>query len=123
MFRPYTLLIPKTLSDIEDKLGGMMLLFPKFEDLTGYFPGRSIDNTFYELNEGLRFLRPNLGEDLYLKLRDMSDRMRAHFEADPECKTGEARKGRDLILEMMDLLGQSRRSRPVQRPAEPPAAN
>jgi len=91
------------------KLGGMMLLFPTFKDLTGYFPGRNIDNTFYELNEGLKLLQPKLGEELYLKLRGMSDRMRAHFEADPECKTGDARKGRDLLLEMMDQLKQSRR--------------
>jgi len=94
-----------------DKLGGMMLLYPKFKDLTGYFPGRNIDNTFYELNEGLRMLQSKLGEELYLKLRDMSDRMRAHFEADPDFKTGESLKGRDLLLEMMDLLKQSRRKR------------
>ncbi len=94
-----------------DMLGGMMILSPTFRDITGYFPGRNIDNTFYELNEGLRLLRPKLGDELYLKLRDMSDQMRAHFEADPEDQTDDSLKGRDIILEMMDLLKQSRRKR------------
>jgi hypothetical protein len=94
-----------------DMLGGMMILSPTFRDITGYFPGRNIDNTFYELNEGLRLLQPKLGDDLYLKLRDMSDQMRAHFEADPEDQTDDSLKGRDIILEMMDLLKQSRRKR------------
>jgi hypothetical protein len=87
-----------------DMLGGMMILSPTFRDITGYFPGRNIDNTFYELNEGLRLLQPKLGEDLYLKLRGMSDQMRAHFEADPEDQTDDSLKGRDIILQMMDLL-------------------
>ncbi len=94
-----------------DMLGGMMILSPTFRDITGYFPGRNIDNTFYELNEGLRLLQPKLGDDLYRKLRGMSDQMRAHFEADPEDQTDDSLKGRDIILEMMDLLKQSRRRR------------
>jgi hypothetical protein len=94
-----------------DMLGGMMILSPTFRDITGYFPGRNIDNTFYELNEGLRLLQPKLGDDLYRKLRGMSDQMRAHFEADPEDQTDDSLKGRDIILEMMDLLKQSRRKR------------
>jgi len=89
-------------------LNGMMLLSPTFKDITGYFLGRNIDNTFYELNEGLRLLQSKLGEDLYLKLREMSDRMRAHFEADPDKKTGDTLKGRAIILEMLDLLKQRR---------------
>jgi hypothetical protein len=89
----------------------MRLLSPTFRDITGYFPGRNIDNTFYELNEGLRLLQPKLGDDLYRKLRGMSDQMRAHFEADPEDQTDDALKGRAIIGEMMDLLKQSRRKR------------
>jgi len=108
---PYPILIPQNRSELIEMLGGMRLLSPTFRDITGYFPGRNIDNTFYELNEGLRLLQPKLGEDLYLKLRDMSDQMRAHFEADPEDQTDDSLKGRDIILEMMDLLKQSRRKR------------
>jgi hypothetical protein len=111
MFGPYTLLIPKTISEVRDKLGGMMLLSPTFQDITGYFPGRNIDNTFYELNEGLQLLRGKLGEELYLKLRDMSDQMRAHFESDPDKKTGGTLKGREIIMDMEDLLKEHSRKR------------
>jgi len=109
MFRPYQPFVPKNMSEILDMLNGMMLISPRFEDLIGYFPGRNIDNTFYELNEGLRLMQPKLGEELYSKLREMSDRMRAHFEADPENKTDDTLKGRAIILEMIELLKQSRR--------------
>jgi hypothetical protein len=39
----------------------------------------------------------------------MSDRMRAHFEADPENKTDDTLKGRDIIVEMENLLKQGAR--------------
>jgi hypothetical protein len=56
------------------------------------------------LNEGLQAIREQLGEGLYLKLREMSDRMRAYFEADPEGKTGESSKGREIIHQMMNAI-------------------
>jgi hypothetical protein len=56
------------------------------------------------LNEGLQTIRGQLGEGLYLKLREMSDRMRALFEADPENKTGETREGREIIHKMMNAI-------------------
>jgi len=46
-----------------------------------------------------------MGDEPYLKLLDMSDRMRAHFEADPENKTDDALKGRAIVDEMTQLLG------------------
>ena len=87
----------------------MMLGSPTFVDRTGYFPGQNLQTTFYELNEGLRLIRETLGEERYLKLREMSDRMRAHFEADQENKTDDTLKGRDIIMEMEDLLKRSSR--------------
>jgi hypothetical protein len=41
---------------------------------------------------------------LFQKLMAMSDQMRAYFEADPEEKTGEARKGKDLVYDMEELV-------------------
>jgi len=35
---------------------------------------------------------------------EMSDRMRAHFEADPENSTEDTLKGRDIIRELEVLL-------------------
>jgi hypothetical protein len=104
MVRPYKPHIPKDVSEIRDLLGFMMLRSPTFIDKTGYFPGRNLETVFYALNEGLRLMRAKLGEERYLKLMEMSDRMRAHFEADPENKTDDTLKGRDIIVEMRDML-------------------
>jgi hypothetical protein len=101
--------IPEGIGEIIDHLSLMMLSSPTFLDKTGYFPDRNIKTVFLQLNEGLRLIRVKLGEERYLRLMQMSDQMRAHFEADPEDKTDDSLKGRDIILEMKDLLKQSRR--------------
>ena len=108
-YKPY---VPKTIGELVDLLGSMMLHSPTFTDDSGYFPGMSIDSTFLELNESLKLLRPKLGEDSYLALEELSDRMRAHFEADPEDKTEDSLKGRDCILEMEEILKASARRKP-----------
>jgi hypothetical protein len=105
-FEPY---IPQNVGDIMDVLAMMMLKSPKFIDGTGYFPGVNIDTAFLQLNEGLGVIRGKLGEERYLKLREMSDRMRAHFEADPDDKTDDCLKGRDIVLDMRGLLKQRAR--------------
>ena len=99
-FRPY---IPQTLGDLLDKLASMRLGSPTFLDKTGYFPEENLETNFGALNEGLRVLRPQLGEDRYRKLMEMSDQMRAYFEADPE-GTGDAEKGREVIRDMEELV-------------------
>lgn len=104
--RPYKPYIPQSIGEIIDHLGSMMIFSPTFEDHSGYLPGRNIDTTFFELNEGLKVLRKKLGEERYAGLVSLSDRMRAHFEADPENKTDDTLKGRALIHEMEDLLTQ-----------------
>jgi hypothetical protein len=101
---PYRPRIPQNVSEVMDVLGGMMLDSPRFIDTVGYFPGRNIDTVFLQLNEGLKMIRGEFGEELYLKLCEMSDRMLAHFEADPEDKTDETLKGRAIISEMMNVI-------------------
>lgn len=96
--------IPDGISELIDFLGMMMLDAPKFIDKTGHFPGRSIYTVFYQLYEGLYRMREELGEELYLQLREMAVRMQAHFEADSEKTTGGTRKGRHIIVEMKELL-------------------
>lgn len=105
-YKPY---IPKDVSEIRDLLGLMMLSPPTFVDKSGHFPGRNIATTFHALNESLGLIRGKLGEARYLKLLELSDRMRAHFEADPENKTDDTLKGRDIIGEVEKLLKQSAR--------------
>jgi hypothetical protein len=85
-----------------DFLAMMMLDSPTFKD--DFFIGKNVETVFSALNEGLMGLQKKLGEDRYQSLRSMSDRMRAHFEADPEDKTEDALAGRRIIQEMEDIL-------------------
>jgi hypothetical protein len=110
MQRPYTPYIPTTISELMHLLGWMMLAAPTFIDRTGYFPGRNIDTEFFALNEGFKAVRKKLGEERYAALVALSDRMRAHFEADPENKTDDTLAGRQLIYDMEDLLRTKRKT-------------
>ena|ERR1700684_822708 len=106
---PANLYIPQGVSEVIDQLSMMMLKSPTFVDRTGYFPWQNVDTVFHQLNEGLRLVRGKLGEERYNKLVDMSDRMRAHFEADPENKTDDTLKGREIVDEMQKLLKEKSR--------------
>jgi hypothetical protein len=104
MLPPYVPYIPESPSEIMEVLALMMLKSPTFIDKTGYFPERNVDTVFHQLNEGLRLNKAKLGEERYVQLIEMSNRMRAHFEADPENKTDDTLKGRRIIREMEFLL-------------------
>ena len=97
--------VPKGVSEIIDHLALMMLKSPKFKDDSGYFPEQSIDTVYFSLNEGLKLIRKKLGEERFARLMEMSDRMRAHFEADPEDVTEDGLAGRAIIEEMENILG------------------
>jgi hypothetical protein len=96
--------VPQSIGEIMDHLAMMMLTSPLFEDRTGFLSGRSIDTVFAELNGSLEIIRKKVGEEDYARLLDISARMRAHFEADPEDKTADGIKGRECIREMEDVL-------------------
>ena len=98
--KPY---IPRSVSEIWDFLGAMMLSAPTFKDKTGYFPDRNVDTEFFAL------IRKKVGEENYQALVALSDKMRAHFEAEPEDKTEDGIKGRDCIIEMEEILKASAR--------------
>ncbi len=104
MYRNYTPYIPQGKSEILDNLMSMMLEAPKFEDETGYFPEMNIDTEFHVLDEALLLIRKQLGEETYLNLAEMSVRMKAHFKADPSDENGECLAGRELILDMIEIL-------------------
>jgi hypothetical protein len=108
VYEPY---IAKNIGELRDCIASMMLDSPKFVDTTGYFREKNLDNTFQGLRSSLDGLRTKLGDERYCKLIEISNQMRAYFEADPEDRTGDAIKGRDLILDMLDLL-KARRTRP-----------
>jgi hypothetical protein len=111
MRRTYKPLISGSISELIEFTSYLLLKSPTFIDKTGHFPEENIDTAFYELNESLRQLRVKLGEDRYIKLVDISNRMQAYFEADPEDTTGDTAKGCELIYEMRDLLKQRIRRR------------
>jgi hypothetical protein len=104
MVRKYRPHIPESLGELMDQFTSMLLESPTFLDKSGYFPEQNLENSVGALTEGLGRLRPELGDDLYRKLVAMSDQMRDCFEADPEDKTGETRKGKRLVLEMEKLV-------------------
>ena len=101
---PIEAYVAQTIGELMDKLGSMMLDAPKFVDTSGYFPRKNLDNTFEGLTESFNALRWKLGEDRYRVLNEMTVRMRAHFEADPDDITPDGIAGRDLILEMEKIL-------------------
>lgn len=109
MFRPYEPYIPETIGEIMDLLATMMLYSPTLRDPLGQFPEQNIDTEFFALNEGLKLVRKKLGDERYSALVALSDRVRALFEADPKDETGETAAGRELILEMEDLLIRGRK--------------
>jgi hypothetical protein len=108
-YKPY---IPQNVGEVLDKVRSMMLGSPEFKDDTGYLPGQNIDTTFFSLNEGLRVIREKLGEERYMRLRAVSDQMRALFESDPDDTNGGAKAGRKLIREMEEILKSAAKRRP-----------
>jgi hypothetical protein len=107
--QPAKVRVPQNIPELLDLLISMLLSAPKFTDKTGWLPFLNLDYVFRQLNEGLSLNRQTIGEERYQELVRMSDQMRALFEADPDNKTGETRKGRDMIYEMEDILKQVRR--------------
>lgn len=100
-YNPY---IPETVGDLIDQLSLMVLTSPLFEDPTGFFEGRNIDTEFEALSKGLSNVKAKLGSDRYIELANMSAQMRACFEADPKDSNGETLKGRNIALDMIEIL-------------------
>jgi hypothetical protein len=101
IYKPY---VPKGTREILDHLNYIMFSGPAFEDPR--FIGRDLPTAFFELDEALLLIRDNLGERRYAQLKELSNRVRAHYEADPENKTDDTLKARELILLMEDILKQ-----------------
>jgi hypothetical protein len=109
LMKPARMYIPQDINELIDLVMSMMLSAPKFIDKTGYLPFLNLDYVFQELREGLNHNRRELGEEHYNELIRMSDRMRMLFEADPEDETEDTIKGRQIILQMEDVLKQALR--------------
>ena len=108
--RPYKPYIPQTMGELWDRIGSMVLNAPLFEDDTGMYPDKNIGTEFSSLNESLKLLRDKFGEQNYAAMLELSDRMRAHFEADPDSSNGETRKGRECLYAMEDIIRSVRKN-------------
>lgn len=108
--RPYKPYIPQTPGEVWDLIGSMVLNAPKFTDED--FPGKDIDTEFFELVEGLKVIRKRLGEDRYATLVEMAERTKALFVAATNDDADEVWAGRNLLLEMEEVLNQIRRKTP-----------
>jgi hypothetical protein len=100
----YKTYVPQEETELCDMLGSMLLASPKFEPDLAYFPYVTIDTEFEALDAGINLLRPQLGEEIYVKLIEMSSQTKRLFEADPDDKTGETKRGQEIILDMLDIV-------------------
>lgn len=101
--------IPNGIGEINDMLSAMILGAPTFEDKSGYFPDRNAETEFFALNEGLRRIQRKIGDERYLKVIELSNKAKAHFQADPEDKTEDGIKGRDCLMDIQETLRDSNR--------------
>src|SRR5258707_11698239 len=100
VMKPAKMRVPQNIGQLRDILSTILLSAPKCLDNTGYFPYLNLDYVFQQLLAGLDHSRATLGEERYVQLKGMSERMRALFEADPETKTGETLQGFKIIHEV-----------------------
>ncbi len=106
--QPY---IPKSLSELYDQIGSMILHSSDFKKKTGYVPETLLESDFFELDCGLELLRDKLGESSYAKAVDLSARAKALFQSDPDMVNGQAEEGILLLDEIDQLINAVRRYR------------
>ena len=105
--------IPKTLSEIYDQIGGMLLGAPTFKrDL---FPDENIDSEFFVLVESFALVRKKLGEERYGKLTELAAQAKALFAEDAEDVNGKTDIGRKLLYEIEDIIQEVRGRRQAVR--------
>lgn len=102
MSRNYEPLIPRDILELLDHVGMMVVRAPRFA--TSAFPDLTVDGVFHELNEGLKNVRGAMGDDTYMKVVALSERARELISADPREDTGDTQAGRELLMEIRELL-------------------
>jgi hypothetical protein len=102
-YRPH---IAQNLDELVGSLYCMLGDAPKFVAHSDLLEGMNIDAEFAALNDGLEFLRPELGEELFQRFYKMTGEIKTCFEADPDDSNGEAMRGRHLIFEMEETLAE-----------------
>lgn len=108
---PYKPYIPQDLSELCDLIGSMVLGSPRFVDTSGFFPDENLETVYLALEEGLKDLRPELGEERHTRLVELARQTRTCFE-DAEDEDGdEVWAGRNQLLQMIEVIGEIAPSR------------
>lgn len=101
--------IPRSLSEIYDLLGSMILSAPTFHHPA--FPQRNVDSEFYQLIKSFAVVRKKLGDERYGKLVDLAARAKILFAEDQKDTNGKSTQGRALLHEIEKHIQETRRSR------------
>ncbi|MDT8760995.1 hypothetical protein MZO42_20035 [Sphingomonas psychrotolerans] len=101
--RPYKPYIPQTAGEVVELLGSMVLDAPKFED-ESYFAGMSIETEYFALDEGLKVIKAKLGEERYTRLVKMALVTKEKFLRAREGDAEELVAGRNILIEMIEML-------------------
>jgi hypothetical protein len=93
--------VPKSVSELNDLLGFMIVRSPLFEDIA--FPGQPHDGVL-SIDRGATDSSAKDRRERFQGLSKLAQRVRTRFEADPTDDNGETRAGRKLIYEMKAVL-------------------
>jgi hypothetical protein len=104
MAKSFISYVPNDVESLRDLIASLVLGAPKCTSATGYFPEVNIDSEFTALAGGLSALREALGQERYDILVGMADQAKALFVAAPDAEADEVWAGRNLLLEMDDML-------------------
>lgn len=108
--RPYKPYIPQTMGELWDLIGSMVLGSPKFIDTSGFLAGKNLETEYFALTEGLKIVRPELGEERYAQLVEMAERTKAYFIAAADEDADEVWAGRNLLLDMDEIVDEALRT-------------
>lgn len=104
-YKPY---VPQDPEELVDLIGSMVLDSPRFVDTSGFFPDKNLETVYFALGEGLKAARTDLGEERSATLIEMAERTRSWFAAAADEDADEVWAGRNLLLDMIDLVGEAR---------------
>ena len=100
-YKPY---VPQDRQELVDLLGSMVLDSPRFADTSGFFPGKNIETVYFALSEGLKAIQVDLGRERVAKLDEMAERTKKWFTAATDEDADEVWAGRNLLLEMIEIV-------------------
>lgn len=93
---------PEDIDDLLDHLATMIITGPTFVDPD--FPHLTPEIVFAELEQGIEYVRSEIGESSYHMLLKLSASAKLHYSADISDKGADAVKAREALHEMELIL-------------------